>query len=313
MSFSAKGNPGQPFGSTTVRTSVSDADRTGIAARDVRDVLKRMDSGGREFEFNSRDFERIKSLIHQHAGISLAESKQDMVYSRLARRLRILGFKRFSEYLDYLSREKSEWEHFVNALTTNLTSFFREPHHFELLAQQMKKRNSTRVFKIWCAASSTGEEAYSLAITALEALGPSATVQILASDLDTAVLEHARKGLYSHDKLERMEPERVRRFFVHDAASGLYSVKPELKRLITFRQINLLDQVYQISDVFDVVFCRNVMIYFDKPTQYKVLANIHKRMGEGALLYAGHSENFIHAANLFRSIGRTVYEKIQTA
>lgn len=309
MSYSAKGGPGQPFGTTPARPAAG-GDRTGLSPHDVRDVLKRMDSGGREFEFSSRDFERIKTLIYQHAGISLADSKQDMVYSRLARRLRVFGFKRFSDYLDHLSKERGEWEHFVNALTTNLTSFFREPHHFEQLALQMKKRNSGRTFKIWCAASSTGEEAYSLAITALEALGPSAMVQILASDLDTAVLEHARKGLYSHDKVERMEPERLRRFFTHDAASGMYSVRPELRKLISFRQINLLDAVYPITDVFDVVFCRNVMIYFDKPTQYKVLTNIHKRMGDGSLLYAGHSENFIHAANLFRSIGRTVYEKI---
>jgi chemotaxis protein methyltransferase CheR len=265
----------------------------------------------REFEFTQADFDRIRQLIRQHAGISLAPVKQDMVYSRLARRLRALGLSRFEEYLERLDRgDQREWETFINSLTTNLTSFFREPHHFDILARQMRESRQ-RPFRIWCSAASTGEEPYSLAITACEtfdAMTP--PVQIIASDIDTSVLAIAAKGSYARERVERLSPQRLQRFFVTETSDqgNAVRVRPELQRLITFSRINLLDSSTPIRGVVDAIFCRNVMIYFDKPTQYQILNRFRPLLRDDGLLYAGHSESFLHAADLFRPLGRTVYE-----
>ncbi|MBS1210743.1 MAG: methylase of chemotaxis methyl-accepting protein [Proteobacteria bacterium] len=297
-----------PRSSSGTAGSVAQGARQGIM-----DALKKIDTGTREFEFTPQDFERVRSLIYKHAGISLSPVKQDMVYSRLARRLRARGVKRFVDYLDQLERsgDATEWEAFVNALTTNLTSFFREAHHFDLLADQMRKATDRRPFKIWCCAASTGEEPYSLAITACEVFGNNPPVQIVASDLDTNVLAHGQKGIYTLDRVERMEKERVQRFFLRGTGDqeGYVRVRPELQRLITFKQINLLEPGWPLRESFDAIFCRNVMIYFDKATQFKILERFTGLLQPQGLLYAGHSENFIHAVSLFRSLGRTVYAK----
>lgn len=283
----------------------------------INDALKKIDHSAREFEFTLADFERVRTLIYKHAGISLSPVKQDMVYSRLARRLRTKGLKRFGDYLDQLERshDPAEWEAFVNALTTNLTSFFREAHHFEMLADQMRRSSDRRPFRIWCNAASTGEEPYSLAITACEVFGSNPPVEILASDLDTNVLAHGQKGIYGADRVERMSPERLQRFFqrVPGDPDGKFRVKPEIARLVRFRQINLLAPNWSLPEGFDAIFCRNVMIYFDKPTQYAILERFASALQPRGLLYAGHSENFIHAAKLFRSLGRTVYERADQA
>ena len=276
-----------------------------------KDLLSR-DAGGREFVFTSADFERIRKLIYEHAGISLSVAKQDMVYSRLARRLRETGKRTFSDYLALLERgDKLEWEKFVNSLTTNLTSFFREPHHFPILAEHLKKMPTSSTIKIWCCASSTGEEPYSIAMTVVEAFNSfNVPVAIMASDLDTNVLATAAKGVYPRDRVDRLSPERLSRFFVKGtgAQEGLYTVKPELRRLVSFQRLNLLETSWSVRGPVDVLFCRNVMIYFDKPTQYKILKRFAPMMSENGLLFAGHSESFLHAADLFRSQGKTVYE-----
>lgn len=304
---------------TTLRpASVPGAVLGAVGARVlINDALKKIDNGTREFDFTPADFERVRVLIYKHAGISLSPVKQDMVYSRLARRLRAKGLKRFSEYLDQLERshDAAEWEAFVNALTTNLTSFFREAHHFEMLADQMRRSSDRRPFRIWCNAASTGEEPYSLAITAFEVFGNNPPVEIVASDLDTNVLAHGQKGIYGADRVERMSPERLQRFFqkVPGDPDGKFRIKPELARLIRFRQINLLAPGWPLQEGFDAIFCRNVMIYFDKPTQYAILERFASLLHPKGLLYAGHSENFIHAAKIFRSLGRTVYERADQA
>lgn len=268
----------------------------------------------REFDFTSADFERVRKLIYAHAGISLAPVKQDMVYSRLARRLRATGKHSFGEYLDGLERgqDKEEWERFVNSLTTNLTSFFREPHHFPILAEHLKKLVAVgRPIRIWCSAASTGEEPYSIAITVQEALGNAASqVSIVASDLDTNVLKTADVGVYSEDRIDKMSPERLKRFFLKGtgAQAGMVSVRPELRRMVTFQRINLLDPNWPVRGPLDVIFCRNVMIYFDKQTQYKILSRFAPMLQQDGLLFAGHSESFLHAADLFRSLGKTVYQ-----
>jgi chemotaxis protein methyltransferase CheR len=267
----------------------------------------------KEFEFTSRDFNRVRALIHQRAGIALADSKQEMVYSRLARRLRATGIRSFQAYLDSLEglEHGDEWEAFINALTTNLTSFFREEHHFPLLAHHVRGRGEP--VTIWCSASSTGEEPYSIAMTLCEAFGTlTPPAQVIATDIDTNVLATAAAGVYPIDRLERVSPERARRFFLKGkgAREGLVRVRPELRQLVTFRQLNLLADGWPVTGPLDAIFCRNVMIYFDKPTQAKILARFMPLMKPDALLFAGHSENFTYVSDAFRLRGKTVYELV---
>jgi chemotaxis protein methyltransferase CheR len=263
----------------------------------------------REFVFTAADFEQVRKLIHEYAGISLSSAKQDMVYSRLARRLREKGLKSFSDYLALLKRgDKLEWENFVNSLTTNLTSFFREPHHFPILAAHLKKLQGKSSIKIWCCAASTGEEPYSIAMTVVETFnGFNAPVSILATDLDTSVLATASKGVYAQDRVERLSREHLHRFF-NKNPDGTFTVRPELRRLLTFQRLNLLEPNWCARGPLDALFCRNIMIYFDRPTQHGILKRFAPLMDEQGLLFAGHSESFLYASDLFRLQGKTVYE-----
>jgi chemotaxis protein methyltransferase CheR len=265
----------------------------------------------KEFNFTRSDFERVRALIYQRAGISLADSKQEMVYSRIARRLRATGQTAFSDYLNELEagRLGEEWEAFVNALTTNLTSFFRESHHFPLLAEHLKRLQAP--ITIWCSASSTGEEPYSIAMTACEAFNTlTPPVQIIATDIDTNVLATGEKGVYGLERLDKMSAERMKRFFLRGkgAQEGMVRVRPELRQMVNFRQLNLLGDNWQLQGQFDVIFCRNVMIYFDKATQRKILARFVPLMKPHALLFAGHSENFLYVSDALKLRGKTVYE-----
>jgi chemotaxis protein methyltransferase CheR len=265
----------------------------------------------KEFDFTLHDFERVRVLIYQRAGISLAESKHEMVYSRLARRLRATGMNSFSQYLQELERtvQGDEWEAFINALTTNLTSFFREEHHFPLLAEHAKKLKDP--ISVWCSASSTGEEPYSIAITLCEAYGSlKPPAKIVATDIDTNVLATASKGVYNLDRLDKLSAERSKKFFLRGkgAQEGLVRVRSELRDLIDFKPLNLLADTWPISGTFDVIFCRNVMIYFDKPTQSKILQRFAPLLKPNGLLFAGHSENFAYVTNAFKLRGKTVYE-----
>ncbi|RNF32130.1 chemotaxis protein CheR [Massilia aurea] len=269
----------------------------------------------KEFDFTRRDFERVRALIHQRAGISLADSKQEMVYSRLARRLRATSIQSFATYLDDLEagRMDREWESFTNALTTNLTSFFREAHHFPLLLDHLTavRKKDTRPLTIWCSAASTGEEPYSIAMTACEAFNTlTPPVQIVATDIDTNVLTTASNGVYPMERLDKTSPERLRRFFLKGkgAHEGMARVRPELRNLVTFKQLNLLADGWPLEGQFDAIFCRNVMIYFDKPTQRKILSRFVPLMKPHALLFAGHSENFLYVSDALRLRGKTVYE-----
>jgi chemotaxis protein methyltransferase CheR len=267
----------------------------------------------REFVFTTGDFQRISRLIYEHAGISLTATKQEMVYSRLARRLRVRGLTTFADYLALLeNRDDSEWEAFVNALTTNLTSFFREPHHFAELTRLLESRKRLQQgVSIWCCAAATGEEPYSLAMTAVEAYGNfTPPVTIVATDLDTNALEKASAGIYAEERVTRLRHDQLQRFFLKGSGSrsGSVRVRKELRELVTFRQVNLLDTQWPVRGPFDAIFCRNVMIYFDKATQRKVLEKLAPRLARNGLLFAGHSESFLHSADLFRLRGNTVYE-----
>lgn len=266
----------------------------------------------REFSFTDQDFEIIRKLIYSHAGISLNNSKKDMVYSRLARRLRATGLKSFHDYLKLLeSHNESEWQAFTNALTTNLTSFFREQHHFPILAEHIRKQMGRHTINLWCSASSTGEEPYSMAMTMVDLFNSyTPPVQIVATDLDTNVLAKAEAGVYPLERLEKLPPDTVRRFFLKGSGTqeGYARVRPELRNMIHFRQINLLDNSWPLRPPFDAIFCRNVMIYFDKQTQLRILEKFVPLLRPDGLLFAGHSESFHHAGHLFKLVGNTVYQ-----
>ena len=269
----------------------------------------------REFDYELRDFERARHLIHRRAGIALGEGKAEMVYSRLTKRLRALGMGGFREYLAQLDDlAHPEWEHFVNALTTNQTDFFREAHHFPMLAAHARTIHG-RPMRVWSAAAATGEEPYSIAITlceTFESLRP--PVQLLATDLDTRVLAQAESGIYALDKVSNLEPERLRRFFLKGTGSraGFARVRDAVRELITFRTLNLRAAAWDVDGPFDAIFCRNVLIYFDKPTQRQVLERVAARLAPGGLYFAGHSESLLNAADLFEPCGRTAYRLAQS-
>jgi len=269
-----------------------------------------------EFAFGATDFDRIRQLIHQRAGISLHAGKQAMVYSRLSRRLRDTGHRSFAAYLHWLEQQvgaggEAEWQQFINCLTTNLTSFFREEHHFRALADDLKAR-AGRPLRLWCSAASTGEEPYSMAMTLLEALGPAPRATVLATDIDTQVLAVGQRGIYEAGA-RGLGAERLKRHFLRGTGTnqGHIRAKPELARLIQFRPFNLMARSWStLGEAFDIVFCRNVMIYFDAPTQQQVLRRLHGVMRPGGVLYAGHAENFSGARDLFRLRGKTIYERL---
>ncbi|WP_291556054.1 CheR family methyltransferase [Comamonas sp. SCN 65-56] len=269
-------------------------------------------SEGREFAWTNADFSRVQKLIYQRAGISLHDGKHAMVYSRLSRRLRDTGHTSFEEYLGWLeSQDGPEWQEFINALTTNLTAFFREQHHFDSLTAILKKRPSGP-WRIWCSAASTGEEPYSIVITVLQALGVGVPFELFASDIDTRVLETASRGVYRSQGLKGLTQEQLQRFFMRGKGNndGLVRVRPEVRKPITFLSVNLIRDDWPFREPFDAVFCRNVMIYFDAPTQRRVLERIHRVMKPGGTLFVGHAENFSESRDLFVLRGKTVYERV---
>jgi len=265
----------------------------------------------RQYVFSDDDFDRVRSLIHARAGISLGEHKREMVYGRLSRRLRALALYRFSDYLALLEADPNadEWETFVNALTTNLTAFFREAHHFPVLAQFAAKRADP--VSVWCCAASTGEEPYSIAMTLREALGArAASASVWATDIDTQVLERARTAVYPYERVSRLTDSQREKHFLkgRGAQAGRVRVKPDIADMVQFDTLNLLAPKWDIQTRFDVIFCRNVMIYFDKPTQAKILKRFVPLLKPGGLLFAGHSENFTYISDAFRLRGQTIYE-----
>ncbi|SES62723.1 MCP methyltransferase, CheR-type [Nitrosomonas marina] len=299
--------------------------------------IKKKEEASREYVFTQADFEKTKKMIYEYAGISLSDSKQNMVYSRLTRRLRFHGLKSFKEYLKLLESKNSlEWQEFVNALTTNLTSFFRENHHFSILEQHLKscKRSSStdaddfsspsknfhdranlNKIHLWCTASSTGEEPYSMAITAIRAFNTlTPPVHILATDIDTQVLQKASEGIYALDRVDKLPQSVLKEFFYKGKGrhEGLVKIRDDVRKLVTFRRINLLDENWHMRGGFQAIFCRNVMIYFDKKTQYKILKKFAPLLDEGGLLFAGHSESLQHASDLFRLRSNTVYDVSKT-
>jgi chemotaxis protein methyltransferase CheR len=257
------------------------------------------------------DFNRVCKMIYERAGIVLDGNKKEMVYGRVSKRLRLHGFTEFTPYLDRLTAQPNarEWESFVNALTTNLTAFFREEHHFPLLAKHVAGRTSP--VRIWCAAASTGEEPYSIAMTLIETLGASLAAQcrIIATDIDTEALGKASAGIYPIKQVTDIGDERAKRFFLKGSMdnSGFARVKPELSSMIEFRQLNLNAPSWDIKGKFDAIFCRNIMIYFDRVSQARILKGFAPLMQDDGLLITGHSENFTYLESDFKLRGQTIY------
>lgn len=271
----------------------------------------------REYPLSDAEFEQIRTLVRQLTGISLADSKRELVYSRLTRRLRHLRLRNFRDYIALLDHaEGSELEEFINAITTNLTSFFRESHHFDYLINsvlpEIQKRNApSRRLRIWSAGCSTGEEPYSLAIALQESMSRFRgwSVRVLASDLDSRVVSHASVGDYAEERFERVSLARRQRWF-DERKQGVFSAKAELKTLISFRRLNLM-QPWPFSGPFDVIFCRNVVIYFDKQTQRDLFERMADLQRPGDHLFIGHSESLFKVCDRYERIGKTIYRKIR--
>lgn len=272
----------------------------------------------------SREFGLFRDLIYREAGISLNSSKHQLVESRLVKRLRALGLSSFTEYYEYTTNGDptgQERLQLINCLTTNKTDFFREQHHFQYLQNTLlpaieHRGNETgeRKLRIWSAACSTGEEPYSLAMTVLDYFGPMSVngwdVKILASDVDTDVLAHASAGRYDPSRLDGTPAEIRSRYFTRasKSASADFQVRPELQELITFRRINFIEPVWPIQAQFDIIFCRNVMIYFDEPTQDRLLSRFADVLVPEGHLFIGHSESILRLDDVYKSLGDTIYQ-----
>jgi chemotaxis protein methyltransferase CheR len=271
-----------------------------------------------EYSCSPTEFTRACRLIYRLAGISIAESKQGMVSSRLARRVRALGLSSLGSYLDLIERNgarHAETQEFINALTTNLTAFYREPHHFETLTRHLIERRGGAAPRLWCAAASTGEEAYSIAMTVDEACGADSGARLLATDIDTRALADARRGVYRLDAARRCGEARLKRHFLRGcgAQQGLVRIRPALAQRIEFAPLNLLDPSWPVVQSFasrlDAVFCRNVLIYFDKSTQARVIDRLARVLRPGGLLFVGHAENLTEHREQFTLRGKSVYER----
>lgn len=263
----------------------------------------------REFAFSDEHFRVIAGRIHAFAGIRLPQAKREMVYARLARRLRALGIRSFDDYVRFLELEPAEWEHCTNALTTNVTSFFREAHHFDILARHAREAPAGRPFRVWSAGCSTGEEPYSIAMCLLEA-GLDGGFEVIASDLDSQVLATASEAIYPLAAVTELPEETQRRFFLKGTGrqSGKARVRPEIVARVRFMRVNLMEEGWPVPAGLDAIFCRNVMIYFDKATQRRLIERFAALLAPGGLLFAGHAESLLDSGRHFRLRGQTVYE-----
>lgn len=275
-------------------------------------------SACREFDFSEREFFLLRELVSRHTGISLSAEKQNLVYSRLSRRLRALQLDSFEKYCSLINAgNENELEQFTNAITTNLTSFFREPHHFEHLKQELIPKLHTdnaqsRRLRIWSAGCSTGEEPYSIAITLREAIAEinNWDIKILATDLDSSVITRASRGIYNMDTVAGLSKESLKDCFRKGTGSqqGLVKITADIRKLIHFHKLNLM-QEWPMHGPFDIIFCRNVVIYFDKPTQSTLFNRFADIMATGGHLFVGHSESLRAVTERFELIGKTVYRK----
>ena len=273
-----------------------------------------------EFAFTNQDFKRIAALLYDLAGISLPDSKATLVYSRLAKRLRTLGLRTFSDYCAFVASDKGhdESQEMLRALTTNVTRFFREPHHFDDLRANVLEPVADRVraggrLRLWSAASSSGQEPYSMAFTVLS-VWPNAAdldIRILGTDIDTNVLATGREAVYDESLLEGIPASARGQFFERDASDRrAWRVCDAARSLVAFRELNLNGPSWPMKGPFDAIFCRNVVIYFDEPTQERVWSRFAPLVAPGGRLYVGHSERVGASITAFESCGLTAYRKV---
>jgi len=273
----------------------------------------------RDFTLSNNEFNQIRKLVIEHTGISLSDAKRNLVYGRLAKRLRKTNIGDFGSYIELLKSPegKEELANFTNAITTNLTSFFRENHHFEFLKSDvlpnlLKINSDTKRIRIWSAGCSTGEEPYSIAMTVREIIPESKgwDIKILATDLDTNVLAHAQAGVYSLERINNVDKTCLKRWFLRGKGeqSDSIKVRSELQNMITFRQLNLMEP-WPLKNQFDIIFCRNVVIYFDKPTQRVLFKRYHDVLKDTGHMFIGHSETMFKVSEDFQLIGNTTYIK----
>lgn len=272
----------------------------------------------REYRFSDKSFNFIRKLIADKTGITLSDAKRDMVYSRLSRRLRKLKIDSFDRYCELLQEgNEDELVQFINAITTNLTSFFRENHHFDYLKNKVLpglfSTKKEKRLRIWSAGCSTGEEAYSIAMVVSELVGSRRDwdIKILATDLDTNVVATAAKGIYHESRINGISKERLRKYFIKSRKneSGEVAILPELKQMITFKQLNLMHE-WPMKGPFDIIFCRNVVIYFSKDTQRILFDRFSNIIVDEGHLFIGHSESLFKVSDSFTLIGGTIYKKI---
>jgi chemotaxis protein methyltransferase CheR len=271
----------------------------------------------REYELSDDDFQRIRGLVRARLGIALAESKRELVYGRLSRRLRALKLQNFTRYLQRIeSGDEEELQHFCNAITTHLTSFFREVHHFEFLAQRLlpaleRSNGNTRRMRFWSAGCSTGEEPYSIAMVLLENMCHLRgwDIRILATDIDTNVLSHARAGLYSAERVQKVGQSRVLRWFEPAQDARHFQVREELKRLVCFKPLNLMDD-WPMTGPIDAIFCRNVVIYFDRETQRQIVTRMAALQRPGDHLILGHSESLLQVSSQYQLVRDTIHRRL---
>jgi len=266
----------------------------------------------REFPFSLEQFRLISDRIYRFSGIRLPEAKKEMVYARLARRLRALGIASFDDYVRFLDLEPAEWEHCTNALTTNVTAFYREEHHFTMLAEHARATaRPGETFRVWSAGCSTGEEPYTIAMCLADAL-PGADFSVLATDLDTQVLASAREAVYPLASVLKLPESRQKRFFLRGAGrfEGRARVRSEIASHVQFERVNLMDAEWPVEPGLDAIFCRNVMIYFDKPTQRRLVERYAQLLRPTGLFFAGHAESLLDQGRHFRLRGQTVYERM---
>lgn len=276
-----------------------------------------MKENAREFEYTQADFDVLRKISNQYSGILVPDDKFDMFYSRLSKRVRMLGFSSFKQYCQYLQNNPDdEFTEFINAVTTNLTSFFRENHHFEFLSRTaipelLKKKAASKQIKVWSAGCSTGEEPYSLAMTLKERVPADWSIKILATDLDTNVLGTAAAGVYQADRVAGIAEPRLKRWFQKGTGrqANKVRVKSELRETIEFKQLNLMAE-WPMKEHFDFIFCRNVLIYFDRETKAKLANRYCRLLDEGSYLFIGHSESLHQLDTGFSLIGNTIYRKL---
>ena len=275
----------------------------------------------REFEFTRDDFNYLRQVTNLRTGIVVSDDKFDMFYSRLSRRVRKLGMSSFKEYCELIRNDQNgpEMAELVNSITTNLTSFFRENHHFEYLKLQvipslLNDNYKARSINIWSAGCSTGEEPYSISMTLLETVGDKSgwSTQILATDIDSNVLEKAAGGVYPLERIKGISDTRLKKCFQKGSRSnqGMVRVKPEIRNRVTFGQLNLMES-WALEVPQDVIFCRNVIIYFDKESKVKLIDKFANNLKDGGYLFIGHSESLFKLTDRFELIGQTIYRKVK--